>query len=552
MKRLLLLLILAPVLTLPAKAQQHVNLDSLYRVLEQAIDSADYFLKTKTDRIASLKDNLGRANSDQSRYDACRQIYTEYVPYANDSAIAYQYRCIELAKKLGRDDLRAEAEVALAYQLANSGFYNEARIHFDRVPAQYLQGELLNQFLSGKNHLYGEMAFYSHDPELKKEFFDRQHAIRDSLMARMDTTSTSWIALRAMVLNNQNRPEEAMHYSDRWLKDCKPNSRRYAIMSFYRSEIYKKLGNEELQRYWLIQAALIDIRNAIMDQGALWSLANSLTYEEGQLDRANEYINFSWQCLTRFSTHMRSWLVAPILTSINSDYKQRLERANTRLQWLLLLTTLLLLSLCFMLMQVHKKRRQLAVARDELKLSNDQLHSLNQQLQQSNEKLTQSNLCLKDANRVKDEYISKFFTICSDYIDKLDSFRLKVNRKVKTNQYADLLKMTSSDEMKEREMKEFIDNFDAVFLHLFPTFIDDFNQLLQENHRITPPEEGQLTTDLRIFALIRLGIDESSRIAEFLRYSPNSIYNYRARIKKNAIGNRDDFEQRVREIGITS
>ncbi len=151
---------------------------------------------------------------------------------------------------------------------------------------------------------------------------------------------------------------------------------------------------------------------------------------------------------------------------------------------------------------------------------------------------------------MKDEYIGKFLSLCSGYIDKLDNYRIKVHRKLKANQYNDLLRMTGSEQLKEDELKELFDNFDAVFLHLFPTFVDEFNNLLRPEERITPSGNSRLNTDLRIFALIRLGIDESSKIAEFLHYSPNSIYAYRARIKNKAIGNREDFERQVKEIGI--
>ena len=157
---------------------------------------------------------------------------------------------------------------------------------------------------------------------------------------------------------------------------------------------------------------------------------------------------------------------------------------------------------------------------------------------------------LNDSNRVKDEYIGKFLNICSEYIDKLDNYRKRVNRKLKAGQHTDLLRMTGSEQLKEDELKELFDNFDSVFLNLFPTFIDDFNALLKPEERITPPSAGRLNTDLRIFALIRLGIDESSKIADFLRYSPNSIYAYRARIKNKAAGERENFERMVKEIGM--
>ncbi|MBQ8096488.1 MAG: transcriptional regulator [Prevotella sp.] len=335
-------------------------------------------------------------------------------------------------------------------------------------------------------------------------------------------------------------------------------------MAYYRSVIYSQQNNVEMQRYWLAQSALTDIRNAIMDQGALWSLAETLISENENLDRAHRYIDFSWQCLSRFSTHMRAWLVAPVVTSINDEYKQQLRTANNQLVWAIALVSLLAVGLLASLFYVQRKRKQLALARNELKAANDELASVNallagkndelQQanglLQQANEQLRLAVMHLDDSNRVKDEYLGKFFNICSDYIDKLDSYRLKVNRKLKANLYNDLMRMTNSEQLKEDEVKELFDNFDSVFLHLFPTFIDDFNALLRPEERINLPSRNHLNTDLRIFALIRLGIDESSKIAEFLRYSPNSIYAYRARIKNKAAGNRNDFEKQVKEIGI--
>lgn len=533
-----------------ASAANHMNLDSLYKVLDAVIDSADYYVHRKTEKLEALKEDYRQVVTDMAKFEAAQKLYQEYVPFINDSAITYQYLCIQIAEKMGRDDLKYSTLTNLAYQLANSGFYNEARIHFNEIPKEYLKDELSNRFLSGMNHLYGEMAYYSHDPKLKEEFYAMQNLIRDSLMAQMDSTSSSWIALKTMILNNQDKPVEALPYCDKWLASCKPNSRRYAIMAFYRSEIYKKLGDTEMQRYWLIQSALTDIRNAINDQGALWSLANSIIRDDNNLERAYRYMDFSWNCLSNFSTHMRSWLVAPILTKINDQYKDQLRSANRNLLWTVSIISVLTIILLLLLIYVSKKRQQLAIARNELAQTNLQLSQLNQQLQTINEDLSQSNLQLHDSNRVKEEYITKFLGLCSGYIDKLEAYRIKINRKVKANQYADILKLTNSQQMKEEELKELIINFDNVFLHLFPTFVDEFNALLKPESRIDLNEDGSMTTDMRIFALIRLGLEESSRIAEFLGYSPNSIYNYRARIKNKAIGNRDDFEIQIKSIGL--
>ena len=530
-----------------------VNLDSLYRVLDAAIDSAAIYKKQKMDDINALEKQYAAARNDQEKYQFALSLYREYIAFINDSALNYIQVCMECAERMGRKDLQTQSELALAYQLADTGFYPEAEIHFRAISKNQLTDEMMITYLTGMNHLYGEMGYYSHDKKLREEFFAKSSAIRDSLLQLLPEDSYSYNSLKSIELNNQGKTDEALKCSDIWMKLAKPGTRDYATMSFYRSEIYRNQGDVEMERYWLIMSALTDIRHAIMDQAALWSLANSLMNEDGDLDRAYKYMDFSWECISYFSTHMRSWLVSPILTRINDKYKQNLHQANTNLIWTIAAISLLVVGLLMLLFYVSKKRRQLAVIRNELKYANDELGELNNQLSAKNNDLSEARqaiIHLNDSNRVKDEYIGKFLSVCSDYIDKLDNYRIKINRKLKAGQQADVLRMTSSEQLKEDELKELFDHFDDIFLRLFPTFIDDFNALLRPGEEIIPTEKNHLNTDLRIFALIRLGIEESSKIAEFLRYSPNSIYAYRARIKNKAAGNRDEFEKYVKEIGI--
>ena len=541
-----------------------VNLDSLYRVLDAAIDSSAIYKKQKLDDINALEKQYAAARNDQEKYQFALSLFREYIAFINDSALNYIQVCMECAERMGRKDLQTRSELALAYQLADTGFYPEAEIHFKAISKDQLTDDLMITYLTGMNHLYGEMGYYSHDNKLREEFFAKSSIIRDSLLLLLPEDSYSYNSLKSIELNNQGKTDEALKCSDKWMKLAKPGTRDYATMSFYRSEIYRNQGDIEMERYWLIMSALTDIRHAIMDQAALWSLANSLMNEEGDLDRAYKYMDFSWECISYFSTHMRSWLVSPILTRINDKYKESLHQANTNLIWTIAAISLLVIGLLMLLFYVSKKRRQLAVIKNELKYANDELGELNTQLSAKNNDLSEANqllsdineqlrqaiIHLNDSNRVKDEYIGKFLSVCSDYIDKLDNYRIKINRKLKAGQQADVLRLTSSEQLKEDELKELFDHFDDIFLRLFPTFIDDFNALLRPGEAIIPTEKNHLNTDLRIFALIRLGIEESSKIAEFLRYSPNSIYAYRARIKNKAAGNRDEFEKNVKEIGI--
>lgn len=141
-------------------------------------------------------------------------------------------------------------------------------------------------------------------------------------------------------------------------------------------------------------------------------------------------------------------------------------------------------------------------------------------------------------------------SLCSQYINKLDDYRKLVNKKMKNKEFDELLRMSKSTELKEKELEELYENFDSVFLSLFPNFVNEFNALLDPETQIHPKDENRLTTEIRIFALIRLGIEDSSKIAEFLHYSVNTIYNYRARIKNGAVDNRESFERRVKQLGL--
>lgn len=531
-------------------ADENPNLDSLYHQLDDAVEQLDHRLAERQEQINALKVQYAKANEPMKHYLLAEDLFDAYCKLINDSALAYGKLCIKLADEMGRDDLKTKSYIRLAQQYVESGGYQEAQKYFRLVDtAQLNTVDMKAAYFEGLNHLYGELAFYSSDSDFKQQSYKLSDAYRDSIIALVDTTSILWLSKKVSLLFTRDQFEEAKHYSDIWMTKVEPETPDYAYMAYIRSEIYRRLNQHDMESYWLASSANSDLRCGIMDQASLWMLAGRLS-SEGDLERAYRYVECSWRCATMFNAHLRSWQISPVLTVINDNYKNQLRSTNHMLRILVGAVSILALVLLGLYLYVRRKRRQLAAARNELKEANQELVSLNEQLSDKNDKLLTTNALLSDANRVKDEYIGKFLSICSEYIDKLDNYRIKVNRKLKANQYADLLRMTGSEQLKEDELKELFDNFDAVFLRLFPTFVDEFNSLLRPEEHIVPSGKSRLNTDLRIFALIRLGIDESSKIAEFLHYSPNSIYTYRARIKNKAAGNRDDFEQRVKEIGI--
>jgi hypothetical protein len=531
----------------PNRAETRLPLDELYSLLDHSIKNSEQYVKAKEHRLSILRHQYAGMSNLQARYELADGLYREYFSYSNDSALLWLGRGLELAKELNRNDLVNNRRLLLANQYGISGFYNEAIFHFQQIPLNQLsRAERINYYFVG-SHFYGDLAFFSKDSQVEQQYFHIADRYRDSLNAIAPHHSIPYLWRKTEKLNNDNRYQEALKTSSQWEKRVSYGTHDYAIMAFFRAEIYRKMNNRNEQKRWLAISALCDINCAVMDQSSLWNLANLLS-EDGDNDRAYQYMDFSWNCVSHFSTHMRGWLVSPILTLINNNYRDSLQSANRHLTLLIAVVSLLSIFLLGIIFYVQRKRAQLAKARNELKNINSRLEILNKKLSDANTLLSSANHQLSDANKMKDEYIGKFLSTCSEYIDKLDNYRIKVNRKLKAKQYNDLLKMTESDELKSNELNELFYNFDTVFLHLFPNFVNDFNALLQPEHRIHIARGGQLTTDLRIFALIRLGIEESSRIAEFLNYSPNSIYNYRARIKNKALCDRDDFENRVKEI----
>ena len=225
-----------------------------------------------------------------------------------------------------------------------------------------------------------------------------------------------------------------------------------------------------------------------------------------------------------------------------------IEKQNARLQQYLYLITALMILLVGALAYIYRQMKTLSDARNHLQVANDQLNELNKELREMNHCLSSTNIELSESNQIKEEYIARFIKLCSTYINRLDAYRRMVNKKISAGQTQELLKITRSQDALDEELEELYVNFDTAFLHIFPDFVKKFNALLLPDEQLMLKKGELLNTELRIFALIRLGIEDSSQIAEFLRYSVNTIYNYRAKVKNKASGSRDDFEDLVRKI----
>jgi transcriptional regulator len=550
MKKILSLVYILCFSALTSSFAQNKNIKDLYEQLDQAIEQSQYYINQKESRITKIKKQSRKGHTPPQLLTAYYKLYEEYKTYKSDSSIYYIHQAIDLAKRNNMKSDITKLRSLLALQYSTSGAFTEALHVLQSIDKKTLNNSNKKDYYIAFYHVYGELGFtnINIDTELSQEFYSKQDCYRDTLFSILSPNSEDYLMRKEVLLTSQNKLKEALKINDIRLSKCKKGSHEYGIVAYYRYLIYRSLKDEDMVKYWLLQSAICDVKCAINDQASLWILAEILSKEK-DVERSYKYINFSWNATKRFCTRIRSWQISPVLGTIDHNYQAELKKANHRLIFAIICVSLLVIALALLTFYVNKQKSYLSNARNELKKTNTQLEELNNKLSFTNGMLKASNDKLNESNGVKEEYIGQFLGACSHYIDKLDKMRLNVNKMVKNKQYNELYSMTKSSEVKEQELEELYANFDKVFLNLYPNFVEDLNGLLKEECQIHLSSPNKLSAIVRVFALIRLGIDDSTKIAEFLHYAVNTIYNYRAKLRNGALNDRNEFEKKVRELG---
>lgn len=555
-------MLLSAVQTVPAVAAGGTRADSLYRCIDKAIDSTEMYISVREARIDSLRGRYADARNGAARYAVAMALYSEYRPFMSDSTLTWLSRAEEAARRRGDTAGVNHCRVLTAYQCSTTGMYTEARDILSAVDRAKLSRQGVIDYYMALNHLYNDLGYYTEIASLRDRYYARARIYADSLIAAAGNGCDIALELLETRAYNEGDLITALRYSDMRLNLAEPGSHAYAVVAFYRYLDYKMLEDTDRWTYWLAVSVLNDIRHAVMDQAAMWELANHML-ATGDIDRSYRYINFASECALRFNTRLRNCQITPVMQSVDRIYQIQNRKENMFLKVAIALTTIVTLLVLAFVAYLIRQRRRLAYARNELSIKNAQLTALNAELKQaldnldtSNRRLTATGDKLADAvagldesNRVKEKYIGLFLRQCSKYIDRMDAMRREFAAMMKNKRYAELYDLLRRQGFRDREQEELFEIFDSTFIRLFPTFVDEFNMLLTPENRIHLADRSRLTTGIRIFALIRLGIDDSSKIAGFLHYSVNTIYNYRAKIKNGAAVSRDEFEKLVMCIG---
>ncbi|MFV8342436.1 DUF6377 domain-containing protein [Flavobacterium sp. XS2P39] len=531
----------------PALLLAQNNFDSLLDELDKTVDNYQLYSNKKENEINKLKGLLKYTSTDLQKHEIYGKLYSEYKSYQSDSALIYARKSFQIAEKLNDVRKLNDARLNLASIMGTLGMYKEATDILNKININ-TSPDLKAYYFTVNSAVYGYMSDYASSPQEKEKYVLLTKKYRDSSLNFYMPQTSPYIMAKSSTLIDAGKYNETLDLLHNYFPNIAHNSPDRAVIAYIISQAYRQKKDHEQQKKWLTISAISDLQLAKKEYISLRSLA-FLMYENGDIDRAYKYIKRSLEDALFCNARLRTYEISKMMPIINESYQKQNETNRLQLILFLISASILSLFLLAVLFLLYKQMKKLSKAKQDLSLANTQLSDLNKELHTFNEKLNETNYTLTEANLLKEIYIGRYMDQCSDYIGKLDEYRRKLNIMVTTGKMNDLVSAIKSKQFIENELKEFYRNFDKTFLQLFPNFIKEFAALLIDDE-VTQLKEGELlNTELRIFALIRLGIKDSAKISIFLRYSVSTIYNYRSQLKNKAAGPREQFESRVMRIG---
>ena len=535
----------------------------LLHSLDSLLEQQDLFVRVKEERIKQLKMQYSRVKAVKELYAMNRMVYLEYRVYDADSALHYINKNIQLAQQTDNRTWEVVSLLEQSFVLTSSGLLTEALKAVSDIQPEELPQNLRSEYFGRLCTLYSRLRDYSSEnSQLSEHYNNLQKAFRDSVYLTATPDELRYWNCRAWLYLGTPEIEPVKQAFEENKQTLSNDSRKYSIATYNLSAIYRSENNESKYLENLILSAMADIRSVNGDIGSLQEIAEYL-FKHGEIDRAYNYILYCSQKAMLFHNRVRIVKMSHLQNQIYKAYQEQSRTQQKRLQASLIAVSFLFLVLIGAFLFIRKQMRRLkeanlkldstnqklSVNMDALSTAHQRLEEANMQLKDLNTQLQEVNDQLRESNYVKEEYIGYVFNICSTYISKLEEFRKNINRKLKVGQIEDVKAITDSSATASNELKEFYQNFDTIFLHLYPDFVGDFNALLLPEERIELKEGELLNTELRIHALIRLGITDSVKIADFLHCSAQTVYNNRLRTRNKSIIPKEDFINAVKKLG---
>ena len=518
-----------------AKEQE---LDSLLTKLDEIVLDREAYAQRKEKDIETLNKQLQVAGSYDQQFMLLKQLFELYANYQTDSAYVVAKRRIELAQKIETQESLVQAQMNLAEVYRTTGLYKEALDILNAIGKRGFQEVDKAYYYHLYHSLYMLMADYAVLTTDKKEYNQLLFAYKDSLLNTLNKNDLSYDLVLSSSYIMQGNYDEALRVAKLATQKFGDQS---PLINYTLAEIYRYQGSVQLEKIYLAKSAIADLKSGVREYISLYQLAHIL-FEEGEISRAYSYIKCAMEDAVFSNSRLRTLEIAKMLPLINKAYDTQMREQRRNLILVLSITLILFAVLLVAIYYIYRQMHLLSEARKQQSLLNQDLLAKNKELSELNSKLSES-------DHVKEEYISHLFNVCSSYISKLEDFRLMVKRNLQTGQAKQLSRMVDDNTLVSEELKEFYKQFDSIFLKIYPSFIKEFNELMTPDGVIVPKDGDLLTPELRIFALVRLGISDSVKIAEFLHYSPQTIYNYRLKVRNKAKASKDEFLDQVLRIG---
>lgn len=530
MKQLLCLFLLV----LFNRAQAQPPIEARLDELNDAIRQSATYDSAKAKQIKQLRQQLAAIapNDLSARFNANLALYEAYKLYRYDSAYSY-VRQLQQTAYLLNDPIRInQAGIKLSFILLSSGMFKESydslrNIHFEPLP-QDLRAEY---FLLMARYYY-DIADYVNDQFHTPGYMSKGNMYIDSALQLLPTRSFDYLYYIGLRNIRNHRRAEAGNYFWQLLRDTTLTSHQVALTASTLADNYIQNGKTDSAMQLLVQAAVADIRSSTKETAAIFHLA-SLLFKQGDLQSASTYIEKAVNDAFSYGARQRKIQVSALLPLIEGEKMNRVQSEKKTLITYAAIVTLLLMVLVALVVVIFRQLRKLKQAQ--------------QIITEAHLKQQEINNKLLEANKFKDEYIGYFFNGNSEFYAKMEKFKKNLESKVQDRKLEEIRVIAHSINIK-KEKEELVSNFDRIFLKLFPHFVESYNALFAPEDRIQLKEHELLNTDLRIFALIRMGVHDSEKIARILEYSVNTINTYKTKIKNRSIIPNEEFEHRIMDI----
>ena len=517
--------------------------NQLYKQLDAALAQRAHYVELKEKSLNEIKQGAKYVTSNEDKLKLYEQLANEYKAYEYDSAMTYVNKGLILAQKNNNILFNKRFQLSQTRLLITRGFYAEAKEILQKIEPQEDSHDYQFLYYYTLYELYNNWSTYCENNEFSKNYDLKKVEYLKKAIELSPKKDAFYYYLMGELYYFSNHPNnnKTIQYYKKALSMEKTNSRLHAMTAFALSEIYQKANNLELMEHYLLVAAISDVTSATKENVALQDIALFIyKHKTRSLNKAQEYINLSLEDAYAYNNRLRRIEISSKLQMITNAYTDDIKTTNRLLNIALLVIILLLLGVGISSLFIRKKNRLLKQKKDEISATSDKMEKLNGQLHLINDEL-------KDTNQKRERLVKVYIDLCYKNIERNQKLRTLAVRKIKANQSKELLSLLSSSSSTEKENKEFLTEFDKAFLSLYPTFINELNQQLTESAHIQLKENGEMPPILRVCALLRLGITESSKIAGILSYSPQTVYNYRSILKNNAI-DKEHFEENVLKL----